>query len=191
VCSSDLREIFKRRLDEREKLAEGNRDKKEMFMAMGRAAHHIQDMSSPPHAVPIYHTCFDRFDKYPSKTVYGKDLSRFVAGLESMVMEPSELLDRAAKDTLDAVEGPVVFTEGGVDVRETWLKFWGGPPDRKYDGFGTYGEYGNAFGKIPPSDDETGKRYDEKTYALFFDGCIERAVMNTVHLLMLLDKNRE
>jgi hypothetical protein len=160
----------------------------EIYKVAGRIAHHIQDMSTPPHVVPIYHYKGDKFENYTPSSVSGENISEFCKVLNGPVTAPGDLFEQAAQDTLKAIVGPVVFDSGKTIENETWMKFWGGTDDNHLAGFKTYGAYGNVFGMIPPCANQICRLYDKNTYDRFFNECYMRAVMDTVRLLLFIDQ---
>lgn len=187
TCEGSNGRIFQKRLDTLDYLIDAKRPLDEIYAVAGRAVHHIQDMSSPPHAMPIYHTIFDKFDKYEF-TPTSVDVSGICADAGTKKYVPLELLENAARNTLEAVERPVVFDDGKTVSGETWLKFWGGPEDQCYAGFSTYGAYGNSFGKSKPRGDSACALYNENVYNRFFTDCYIRAITDTIRFLIYLDE---
>lgn len=116
------------------------------YRELGRIVSYVQDVTSPPHAVPVYATRWwrlalqDRFDRYP---VDEDAVSGLVAGSCDEAMKPApdfhEVLEDAARDTLAAVQEPV----NGLPV--TWEIFWRANEDPGK--FGSYGPAGNNFGR--------------------------------------------
>ena len=116
------------------------------YRNLGRIVGYVQDVTSPPHAVPVYATRWwrftlqDRFDRYP---VDEDGVAGLVEGSCAYVMNPAadyhSVLESAARNTLAAVRSPVA----GLPV--TWEIFWKAHenPGR----FGSYGPAGNNFGR--------------------------------------------
>ncbi|MBN1364723.1 MAG: hypothetical protein JW976_07965 [Syntrophaceae bacterium] len=186
-CNGSNENIFKERISSLEKMIISRESRQKIYEIAGRIAHHIQDMSSPPHVMPIYHVGNDKFDNYEfvdqrvadAVPVY-KDVMMFI--------EPFDLLERAAQNTIKAVAEPVVFNNGKVIKGETWMKFWGGPDDKQLSGFKTYGKYGNVFGSIPLCESDVCREYNRDTFDRFYAECYKRAVTDTVRLLIYLDR---
>lgn len=164
----------------------GERDDEAIFGVAGRVAHHIQDMSSPPHVLPVYHATRDAFDKYEpvmASSLGGAELCDLVRSPPS---SPAALLEGAAQDTLKAASAPVRFADGGGIEGETWSRFWGGR-DEGRSGFSTYGVYGNSFGVLVEGDGARA-RYDRATFDRFFDEQRRHAVIDTLRLLIYVDR---
>jgi hypothetical protein len=117
------------------------------------------------------------------------DATAICKEVKGTIIEPFELLERAAQNTLHAVAQPVVFADGKTLENETWMKFWGGPDDQDLSGFKTYGEYGNLFGTIPPCKSSICRAYDRNTYDRFYNEAYMRAVADTVRLFIYLDQH--
>lgn len=187
-CYGSNEHIFCKRLKKLEFMLTSKAPNIEIYEVAGRVAHHIQDMSSPPHVMPIYHMDHDKFDIYEPAPVPASDVTAICKDVNRTVVGPLELLERAAQNTLKAVANPVVFDNGKTVENETWMKFWGGPDDKELSGFKTYGEYGNLFGTIPPCESSVCRAYDRNTYDRFYNECYMRAVTDTVRLLIYLDQ---
>jgi hypothetical protein len=160
----------------------------EIYAAAGRVAHHIHDMNVPPHVMPIYHLGDDNFDNYIPASMPAAEAAALCKDVTGTIIEPLELLERAAQNTLKAVAKPVVFADGKTFENETWMKFWGGPDDQDLPGFKTYGEYGNTFGIIPPCKSSVCRAYDRNTFDRFYNEDYMRAVADTVRLFIYLDQ---
>ena len=116
------------------------------YRELGRVVGYVQDVTSPPHAVPVYATRWwrltlkDRFDRYP---VDEEAVSGLVEGSCEAAMKPAAdfhtVLEEAARDTFAAVQQPVT----GLPV--TWEIFWQAHEDPGR--FGSYGPAGNNFGR--------------------------------------------
>ena len=116
------------------------------YRNLGRIVGYVQDVTSPPHAVPVYATRWwrftlqDRFDRYP---VDEDGIAGLVEGSCNDLMNPApgyhSVLEGAARDTLAAVQSPV----SGLPV--TWEVFW--RPHENPGRFGSYGPAGNNFGR--------------------------------------------
>jgi len=159
----------------------------ETYVLAGRLAHHIQDMSSPPHVVPVYHMK-DCFDAYATKRIV--DVKLTPAQLDAIRNEKRklnfetliELLDDEAKRTILRVESPVIFD--GRKIADDWTEFW-----RKYElrgaecgrkpcsHFGCYGK--KKFG-------EEAGQFTRAVYDMFYKEQIASAVGETLRLLIIL-----
>lgn len=185
-CNGSNEEIFKERLDELDAKITGKRARSEIYAAAGRVIHHVQDMSVPSHVVPIYHVSDDKFDNYQSAPLTIADFSPACGDLATRV-EPGNLLESSAHNTLKAIAAPVIFDGGKAFAGETWMKFWGGPDDKNLTGFKTCGEYGNSFGDIPPCKDKICSSYNKAVFDSFYRESHRRAVADTVRFLIYLD----
>ncbi len=163
-----------------------------MYGLAGRLAHHIQDMNSPPHTVPVYHTTRDPFDKYATNEIAGVELTpaqldvvkNEQRGLEVKTL--LKLLEDAATRTIDRVEEPVRFD--GRLIAGDWTGFWRkfeltgeGCGRKPHKDFGCYGK--NTFG----TDVE---QFTEPVYIRFYKKQIASAIEDTLRLLILLDRGR-
>lgn len=163
-------------------------DIQERYELAGRLAHHFQDMSSPPHTVPVYHTTKDQFDKLVPGEVTGITFSS--AQLDTVLQQKgtltvvglNKLLKDAADRTIASVNAPVM--DNGKIVENDWTDFWrnyemvgdecGGTP--KSD-FGCYGKmtYWNEKGV-----------FSKSVFEQYHKQRITNAVEDSLHTLILL-----
>ena len=116
------------------------------YRNLGRIVGYVQDVTSPPHAVPVYATRWwrfafqDRFDRY---AVDEDGVAALVDGSCDDVMQPARdyhaVLEEAARGTLGAVQQTI----DGLPV--SWEVFW--KPHENPGRFGSYGPAGNNFGR--------------------------------------------
>lgn len=116
----------------RQALAAGDED--EVWALAGAILHHVQDMASPPHVVPVEHGVGDGFESYP---------------LDGLVLSAQGTPVPAMSGTRAHVElagrtWSVVQTGGyaACGATHTWSEFWHAEPGV----FGRYGGRGNRFG---------------------------------------------
>lgn len=121
-------------------LAEG--DEAEVWERAGHLLHHIQDMASPPHVIPVEHNMTDGFERY--------DIAPLLAVARGRDLPPMggvEAHRELALRTWSAVEQGR-FEACGQSM--PWSDYWSGVPGE----FGSYGAAGNRFGEAVPCDDE-------------------------------------
>jgi hypothetical protein len=142
------------------------------FDRAGHLAHHLQDMASPPHVVPVNHGPGDGFEGYGIRDSLARAPRREVAPL------PGAEAQRAlAIETLSAVRGEALTSKGGAIP---WSAFWAAPKTHAPGAFGGYGaEVGNAFGQ--PAVRWRGREHtvDPAGYAAFMDARVSGAVAYT------------
>lgn len=189
-CNGSNEKIFAKRLAELKGLISEKAPKEDIYEAAGRVAHHIQDMSSPPHVVPIYHTSEDRFDKYLPGALPDSFSAETCKSLMGKVnISPDELLQSAAVATISAISTPVFFVGTGEVSGETWEKFWVGEDDKVYEGFISYGVYGNTYGKVVASTREKNRiKYNQETFVNFFNERRNHAVIDSALMLLYVDQ---
>jgi hypothetical protein len=124
--------------------AEGDHDGLGLFIHLGHIAHHLQDMSVPPHVVPVMHWINDGFEKYDLKGDISSGLS-CADLLTEPTQSPMELLQATAKATLRSLsELNVPVIAGSRPMSVSGDAFWKESTDNQ---FGTYGFLGNHFGE--------------------------------------------
>jgi hypothetical protein len=147
-------------------------DMERAFDRAGHLAHHLQDMASPPHVVPVNHGLGDGFEGYGIRASLVRAPRREVAPLSG----PEAQL-ALARETLAAVRGETVTTDGGT---VPWSAFWTEPQTHGPGTFGGYGpEVGNSFGR--PVVRWRGREHTVRSagYAAFMDARVAGAVAYT------------
>jgi len=132
---------------------------------IGRILHHIQDMSTPAHVVPIYHgpKLHDSFEDYSIKHSDSEllnidiDTNEYESICSDSDFNIMSIYNSAANETLnylyDNPENTFVLKNGEQGV---WNMFWKrcsddtmnctSHPYDKVKGFGCYGPYGQKYG---------------------------------------------
>lgn len=126
----------------------------------GHLAHHIQDVASPPHVVPVNHSFADGFERWGLRDVLKRLPSRQVDPLPG-----PEAQHALARETLEAVRSQFLRAEDGVEL--PWSTFWSEPDARRPGSFGVYGSVGNAFGQAEPRWKDGAHRVSPETYDAF------------------------
>ena len=137
-----------------------------LYRALGRVLHHIQDMNTPSHVIPIYHD-HDTKDAFESYLVdHWLELERRLVDSEErfgQVMEERysgdfvSLYNDAGRRLLKNLEPdgalfPVTINRDRISVSSIvfWLPYAGAPTDNDVplhiDGFGSFGPLGQKFG---------------------------------------------
>ncbi|MBU1565520.1 MAG: hypothetical protein KJ630_07815 [Proteobacteria bacterium] len=137
----------------------------DVFIKAGSVMHYIQDMSSPPHVVPVYHWKFlsmgviEPFDakvidqkKYQHKLALNQaDLKAFLSWKDKL----NDLLASEAGETLKVIQEEIPVADASGNKPYKWTDFWRlqGSTSPACDdkqpkpGFGTYGRFCNNFGQ--------------------------------------------
>lgn len=161
----------------------GNR--KQLYLLIGRILHHIQDMSTPSHVVPVYHGIFikDSYETYLSKcylnnpahvdTAGDEITEQVMSDLENIqIAHTLEIYQAAAKKTLaylDPANSSFSTIVDNVPQQLPWNLFW--KPNIKpfepvagrrlcLSDFGKFGLLGKHFGQTQPI------RVDKSTYII-------------------------
>lgn len=130
------------------KLKKSRAGKKKRYIILGRIIHHIQDMSTPSHVVPIYHGPGkeDVYETYMMKHI--KDDLSIIDNITTVIETESyrSIYEKFAKLTLSHLENelvPLRSWTSDIKYEKIWIPF---PQTQgKYIGFGDFGEYGNCF----------------------------------------------
>ena len=155
-----------------------------LYMHLGHALHHLQDMSVPAHVVPITHGFNDTFETYNLKK---QDLNiglscQELEHLAQQVTSLPELLVLAARKTLgdiDKLSVPITRIDplGTTNFSVPGKTFWqltGG------NDFGHYGSLGEHFGQVEI--DFAGNIkiiVPAKFYESFKNQALQKAVINS------------
>ena len=106
-----------------------------LWQAVGGILHHVQDMASPPHVVPVAHDLRDGFESWP--------VDALVAGLDlvpAVSLDPVAAHSALAWETWERVQSDKV---SGCGVVLPLSEIWRAPASET---FGTYG--GIDFGDV-------------------------------------------
>lgn len=193
-----------------------SRDSQEFFNLVGRLIHHVQDMSTPSHVVPVFHGPEFFKDFRWAKDTYEKfsqiNLHKYLepGGTKPPLLPEAicpcpvtqgfvEFYDRAAQNTLDFLKSNAAkfeMTMGTEPVMASCEIFWQ-PYDRHADpnqgkqnrGFGQYGPFEPYFGE-----DKT-LRIDTVTcsikfssYEHIFTQFVKYAISDTLNCLLYVDQ---
>jgi len=114
------------------------------LMLLGYLIHHLQDMTVPPHVVPVNHFWTDGFEKLPIRL----ELSLPEVDCDSLLtdsirLDPLELHHQTAIETLNEVNHGELTASIPHDSPIPLSWFWAEVPGAK---FGKYGALGNSFG---------------------------------------------
>ncbi|NPC84604.1 hypothetical protein HPC49_41120, partial [Pyxidicoccus fallax] len=138
----------------------------------GHLAHHLQDMASPPHVVPVMHGLGDGFEDVGIRDALARCAPREVTPLSGVDAQQA-----VARETLDAVRTQSLATEEGPEI--PWSAFWAEPGAGAPGTFGAYGAVGNGFGQAKVR--WKGREYhvDPAGTAAFMDARVSSAVAYT------------
>ncbi|MBI2027802.1 MAG: hypothetical protein HYS98_08410 [Deltaproteobacteria bacterium] len=119
-----------------------------LYFLLGQALHHLQDMASPPHVVPVNHDMNDGFEDYFVSLMNEFSLSEsdpcHFLTLSNDSDSPHKMHHDRAQKTLSYVRNnffPAQANSVGMSI--AWSAFWKESNDGS---FGVYGYLGNEFG---------------------------------------------
>ncbi len=146
-CKPTSEDIFSQRITELRDSAKGS---SEYYNNLGRVIHHIQDMSTPSHVVPIYHAIIikDYFESYMKKNIDKLELGTNLI-FTNETISFKKLYTRSAKATLKYIKKTTFKAKKDNNTIDLPLnKFWLNhkqQEDKQYKGFGTYGNLHKFF----------------------------------------------
>lgn len=132
------------------------------FDRVGHLVHHIQDMGSPPHVVPVNHGLTDGFERLP--------IDEFLAtaqGVPLPDLNGSAAHQALAIDTLRTVNSAGPRLPNGAII--PWSAYWRGEAGK----FGSYGAVGNSFGAPAVKWASTQVAVPTSEYRAFLRGRVE------------------
>ncbi|HTL13364.1 MAG TPA: hypothetical protein VL588_12800, partial [Bdellovibrionota bacterium] len=141
---ADLQETIRNLLGE-----SGNQGLADAFYELGHAIHHIQDMASPPHVVPVMHGLFDSYEGWKPSTFDYPSLHLDKAYCRDLAAKPLKgalygLFVETARATIANVRGPLTIWLNGARRETSWEAFW---LESDKPAFGQYGYLGDHFGE--------------------------------------------
>ncbi len=168
-------------------------DKKHIYRTLGRVLHHIQDMSTPTHVVPVYHsggTKADPFEKYLVDSWC--DISALLTTTDDTSQTSlsqndfTQLYLNGGKRLLDSLADnnglfPLKNLKTGkmISADKFWFEYGKGGEQFKVpfgiDGFGGFGEYGRRF-----DDKSLDELFSRKEVAAFY---MSFALQDTIQAL--------
>ncbi len=111
-------------------------DRGRAWVLAGFLAHHVQDMASPPHVVPVEHGLADAFEGYDVRPLVA------AAGAEAPpALAPGAAQHALAAATLAALQEPLACDDAPV----AWSDFWRAPTKRRFGRLGPL-RFGRADG---------------------------------------------
>ena len=129
-----------------EKIQEERGDKR--LRKLGQIMHFVQDMTSPPHVIPIVHGLGDGFEKLQVDEASLIDSEFVCPATGSSPATPLAILKTHALQSLQRVHTEVnTAMRDGKEWLFTWELFWNEGFGSK---FGYYGFFGNRFGEHEP-----------------------------------------
>ena len=178
----------------------------DQFLLMGKVIHHLQDMSTPSHVVPVYHgmEVKNPYEKYVNRNIDevlnlikgGQDGFSTVQSYDSLISLYTSSAEQTLKYLFDD-QSRFSVTVDGQEKQTGCELFWqryGDPKDQysqdentKFEGFGRFTTYGINFGVDP--DDATDEKYllDDVVYRGIMTHFIGKAVAETVAAFAFID----
>lgn len=199
LFETTLGKIFARRVDQYKASSLSDR-----WYRAGRVVHYIQDMAAPAHVVPVFHGTIvwplswkDSFDSYANAfgqggpTVARNGLCPTTPALS----DPRAILERIARETLNAIEQPILSGAPDAKVRQlSWAsQFWCLPsqPCRSsvLSGFGSYrgSQRGESWGTEIDLGCGLPCTVEARHYRAFFRDRYRAAIRETIIWMAIVD----
>jgi hypothetical protein len=157
--------------------------------AIGRLIHHVQDASTPAHAVPVAHSFSDGFELFDIAAYFAEPLSLSACSSIQATADPMAMLRANAIATLDSLKEPLTLIVGGLQMQNTWESLYWVPGEG--NSFGEYGDVGNAFGTSAVSfNNGPGATVSQDQYFVFKRARAEAAVHATEAVILWANKLR-
>ena len=197
-------------------LEKPDENKKKLFDLSGRLLHHIQDMSTPAHVIPIYHgptmlpllfpSTQDGFEIY-SRTVIEDELKKITipdAVFEGNIKQKDwiSLYDHTASDTIQYLQSDAAKFTALVDGNSASVSldlFWqkynedeARDTDTRKAGFGGYGPFGEKFGSEEILVAQVVSSTIEirlKYYQHIYSDLLKKMVCDTIRCIQFVEKN--
>ena len=150
------------------------------FSDIGHAAHHMQDLTAPPHVVPVRHALSDSFEGFELKAIEWPPFNQDCAFFDDGIRSPDELLHKIAIETLSLLDHPIEVQVNRKPQTLTWEAFW---QERDGKKFGRYGELGDRFGKSQIRIRSDHYEIPRRTYSQFKAWRVQRAIDATKELI--------
>ena len=124
-----------------------NKNDSEIYNNMGYIIHHLQDMASPPHVVPVMHGLDDGFEAYE---LTDKEFQNYMpegidCNIYTTLNDPNlfAILKQTASKTLARARDYLFAFKDNQLGKLKWAAFW---KESEKNAFGEYGFLGNSFG---------------------------------------------
>lgn len=182
---------------------------RDFFELVGRVLHHIQDMSTPAHVVPVYHgpKIKDSFETFSAEHIkhYVESVEISQGEFEAVASENSgdlmKVYDDAAEATLAALRDSGGRIPARLDGEETvigWEAFWDGSGQAeheitvfetiKFKGFGSYGPLGKHFAASAVDTPEGRYQIGLQVYKDFYLMILKKAVLDSLRALHCIER---
>lgn len=160
---------------------------------VGAAIHHLQDMCSPPHVVPVMHASGDGFESYKNQqfpALVTNDCDTLKKRFNAIA--PREflyaMLNRTAIATLKTLSGSVSYQKGGNAASGVWSTLYWQNSKVDSNNFGTYGAFDNNYGKTKFTANGESITVAQSVYELYKRSQLRAAIDATKLAFMFADK---
>lgn len=153
-----------------------------IFALLGHGVHHIQDMASPSHVVPVSHGLFDGFEALHHASFFASPLGSLDCAALAAQSPPAlaHALRETALATLSALTRELTLSRDGREERLFWSAFW---QPAKGEPYGSYGALGNHFGESSFTHKGHSYHVPQEAYYLWKEAQLQLAVEVTCRVL--------
>lgn len=166
---------------------------RDIFADLGHLTHHLQDMASPPHVVPLMHGLNDGFENHAD---FEGDISSGFScdeiKAEGANTDYLKVLDETGRETLKRVsetQVPVQIKAGNkiYSPKASVAAFW---QEGEGNSFGRYGVFGNHFGDTQFVQDGVHYEIPKAFYEDYRQAQLKLGVQSTLRALSIYFLNR-
>lgn len=171
-------------------------NKSKYYIELGRILHHIQDMSTPSHVIPIYHDpkIKDNFEHFMSENDMEIILEQNYDTDYSSFNDLSDIYQKSAKQTLQLLlEDGFSCYNNGIQKKIPYSFFWQHytlEEDKNRKGFGTFSTYEECF-KDLKFDDKALKCITKDILLGIQKSITNDAIQNTIKALLFISNQKE
>lgn len=161
---------------------------------VGAATHHLQDMNSPPHVVPVMHSSKDSFESYenqqfpalaPNCAALNQNYATVAASSREFLFA---MLNRTSIATLKSLSASVPYSKAGNQGSGPWSALYWQNAHVDSDNFGTYGSFGNNFGDASFTVNGSAITVTQSVYELYKRNQLRTAIEATKMAFLFADK---
>jgi hypothetical protein len=171
---------------------------------IGRILHHIQDMSTPTHTVPVYHGPIvkDSFEDYSMKNTESElktidiNIQEFDELKAETIHDINSIYTNAAHETLNYLyDDPSSEFEFDNGEKAGWDLFWkryseSSDDCAKNSGFGCYGPLGKQYGNTVVQLNGTTRKIDSEVYKKLHRWVLRKQLLDSLRTFISIESQQ-